>query len=148
MSTSASVRRTTAIVLAAGALVGSAALPAVAGGGHRAPRHHVVLGEIRYDSPGRDTGSNRSLNGEWVEVTNEGRHGVNLDGWTLSDSDGNRYHFEDIRLAGRSTVRVRTGHGHDTRTDVYQDNRSCIWSNRADTATLRNDRGRTVDSES
>ncbi len=87
-------------------------------------------------------------NGEWVEVTNTTRRAVNLDGWTLSDSDGNRYRFDSLRLAGRSSVRVHTGVGNDTRTDVYQDRRNYIWSNRADTATLRNDRGRTVDSES
>ncbi|WP_327233642.1 lamin tail domain-containing protein [Streptomyces sp. NBC_01317] len=149
MSTSTTARRTAALVLAAGAMVGAAALPASAVGTHRAaPRSRVVLGEIQYDSPGRDNGSNRSLNGEWVEVTNTTRRAANLDGWTLSDSDGNRYRFDNLRLAGRSSVRVHTGVGNDTRTDVYQDRRSRIWSNRADTATPRNDRGRTVDSES
>ncbi|MFE4373919.1 lamin tail domain-containing protein [Streptomyces sp. NPDC056835] len=146
MSASVSGRRTAALVLAAGALVGAAALPASATG-HQAPRPSVVLGKIQYDSPGRDTGSNRSLNGEWVEVTNKSRRAVNLDGWPLSDRDGNRYTF-DLRLAGRSTVGVHTGDGRDTRTAVYQDNRSYIWENRGDTATLRNDRGRKVDSES
>ncbi|GGK21690.1 hypothetical protein GCM10011583_62100 [Streptomyces camponoticapitis] len=148
MSTSVSVRRTAALVLAAGALVGAAALPVSADGGHRAPRNNVVLGEIQYDSPGRDTRSNHSLNGEWVEVANKGRSRVNLDGWTLSNSDGNRYRFDNLRLGARSTVRVHTGHGRVTRTDVYQDRRTHMWSNRSDTATLRNDRGRTVDSES
>ncbi len=105
-------------------------------------------------APGRDNGANRSLNGGWVEVTNTSRRAVNLDGWTLSDSnsnsDGNRYRYryDNLCLAGRSSVRVHTGVGNDTGTDVYQDRRSYIWSSRADTATLRNDRGRTVDSES
>ncbi|MFE3249349.1 lamin tail domain-containing protein [Streptomyces sp. NPDC059209] len=134
-------------VLVAGALVGAAALPASADP-HRAPaRSAVVLGKIQYDSPGRDNGSNRSLNGEWVDVTNTGRHAVNLRGWTLSDRDGNEYIF-DLRLAGRSTVRVHTGTGRDTRTDVHQDSRRYIWSNVSDTATLRNDRDRVIDTKS
>lgn len=134
-------------VLVASALVSAAALPAAADP-HRAPaRSTVVLGKIQYDSPGRDNGSNRSLNAEWVDVTNTGRRAVNLNGWTLSDRDGNRYTFE-LRLPARSTVRVHTGAGRDTRSDVYQDSRRYIWSNTADTATLRNDRNRTVDTES
>ncbi|MFG3480375.1 lamin tail domain-containing protein, partial [Streptomyces sp. NPDC047980] len=40
-----------------------------------------------------------------------------------------------------------TGIGRDTRTDVYQDRRNYIWDNR-DTATLRNDDGRTIDTKS
>ncbi|MET8329901.1 lamin tail domain-containing protein [Streptomyces sp. NPDC005181] len=128
-------------------------MPASADDGHNRGHHHqayskVVLGDIQYNSPGRDDYSNRSLNGEWVEVTNTGRRAVNLDGWTLSDRSGNRYRFEDLRLAGRATVRVHTGYGRDTRTDVYQDSRDYIWSNYSDRATLRNDRGWTVDTES
>ncbi|MGC4946819.1 lamin tail domain-containing protein [Streptomyces sp. DT224] len=152
---SRSARRITAAVLASGALVAAAALPAVADGhdhgrdhgrGHHAPRPTVVLGEIQYDSPGRDNGSNRSLNGEWVTVTNTGRHAVNLRGWTLSDESHRTYRF-DLRLPGRSSVRVHTGVGRDTRHDVYQDRRDYVWDN-SDTATLRDARGHKVDSES
>jgi hypothetical protein len=45
-----------------------------------------VLGSIQYDSPCRDNRSNRSLNAEWVTVTNTSRHAVNLRGWTLTVS--------------------------------------------------------------
>ncbi|MFI8952579.1 lamin tail domain-containing protein [Streptomyces sp. NPDC053750] len=95
-----------------------------------------------------DDRSNRSLNREWVEITNNTRRAVNLDGWTLRDEDGHRYTFHDYRLAGRSTVRVHTGQGRDTRTDVYQDRRNYVWDNRSDTASLRNDHGRFIDSDS
>ena len=49
------------------------------------------------------------------------------------------------RLNGRATVRIHTGVGRDTRTDPYQDRYPYVWNNRADTATLRNDRGRFID---
>ncbi|MFE4214083.1 lamin tail domain-containing protein [Streptomyces sp. NPDC056844] len=148
---SRSARRITATVLASGALLAAAALPASADGrdhGQNRPaqRSTVVLGKIQYDSPGRDNGSNRSLNAEWVTVTNTGRHAVNLRGWTLSDESGRSYTF-DLRLAGRSSVRVHTGVGRDTRHDVYQDRRNYVWDNE-DTATLRDSRGRKIDSES
>jgi len=53
-----------------------------------------------------------------------------------------------VRLDGRSTVRVHTGTGRDTRHDVYQDRRAYIWNNNGDTATLRGSNGRIVDTES
>lgn len=83
-----------------------------------------------------------------MEITNNSRHSVDLDGWTLRDEDGHRYNSDDYRLRGRSTVRLHTGVGHDTRSDVYQDRRHYVWDNRSDTATLRHDLGRYVDSDS
>ena len=146
-SLSVTARRLTAAALAAGALVGAAATSADAD--HRRPhRPHVEISAVQYDSPGYDDGSKRSLNREWVELTNTSRRSVNLDGWTLSDEDGRTYTFEGFRLDGRSTVRVHTGFGRDSDTDVYQDRRRYVWDNRSDTATLRNDRGRVVDTES
>ncbi|MFB7454677.1 lamin tail domain-containing protein [Streptomyces sp. NPDC056194] len=148
MSASSTARRIAATVLAAGAMVSVAALPASAHDGdrHRTPR--VEISSVQADSPGRDTRSNRSLNAEWIEITNDSRRAVDLDGWTLEDEDGHTYRFEDFRLAGRSTVRIHTGEGRDSRTDLYQDRRNYVWDNRSDTATLRDDRGRVVDTES
>ncbi|MFI2415783.1 lamin tail domain-containing protein [Streptomyces sp. NPDC018947] len=148
MSKSFTARRLTAAALAVGALTAALAVPATAADHHRAPRPNVEISDVQYDSPGRDDRSNRSLNAEWVEITNNTRRAVDLDGWTLRDEAGHRYTFHDYRLEGRSTVRVHTGRGHDTRTDVYQDRRTYVWNNNSETATLRNDRGRFIDSES
>ncbi|MEU0837266.1 lamin tail domain-containing protein [Streptomyces sp. NPDC005969] len=150
MSASRTVRRIAATAVAAGSVVAVATMPASADSDHG--RHqlysNVVLGDIQYDSPGRDDWSNRSLNREWVDVTNTGGRAVDLDGWSLSDRSGKLYRFGDLRLAGRATVRVHTGAGRDTRRDVYQGSRDYIWSNYADEATLRDNRGRTVDTHS
>ncbi|MET8221739.1 lamin tail domain-containing protein [Streptomyces hirsutus] len=144
---SITARRLTAAVLSAGALTAVLTVPASAAE-HRPHRPDVQITDVQYDSPGRDDRSNRSLNKEWVEITNNSRRAVNLDGWTLRDEDGHRYRFDNVRLAGRATVRVHTGIGRDTRTDLYQDRRAYVWDNRSDTATLRDDRGRFVDEES
>ncbi|MEU5242615.1 lamin tail domain-containing protein [Streptomyces asoensis] len=148
MTSSVTARRLAAAALAAGALVSVAALPATAADHARPARAKVEISAVQYDSPGRDDRSNRSLNREWVELTNTTRNTVNLDGWTLEDESGHRYTFRDYRLAGRATVRIHTGVGRDTRTDLYQDRRAYVWNNDRDTATLRNDRGRFVDDES
>ncbi|MCF4138772.1 lamin tail domain-containing protein [Streptomyces sp. Tue 6430] len=141
-----SARGLAAAGLAAAAVVGAVALPASAD--HR-DRPRVEISAVQYDAPGgRDDRSNRSLNREWVELTNTTRHAVNLDGWRLSNRDGRVYTFDDYRLAPRATVRIHTGEGRDTRSDLFQDRRREVWDNRADTATLRNDRNRFVDAES
>ncbi|WP_046776944.1 lamin tail domain-containing protein [Streptomyces yangpuensis] len=150
MSASPAARRVLAVLLAAGTLAGAAALPAAADDhrrDHRRERSSLVIGDVQYDSPGRGDRSNRALNREWVEIRNTGRHSVNLRGFTLTDQQGNRYRFNDFRLDGRSAVKVHTGHGRDTRHDVYQDRRHQIWDDR-DTATLRDHRGNVVDTES
>ncbi|MFI6150690.1 lamin tail domain-containing protein [Streptomyces sp. NPDC051109] len=147
---SSSVRRIAATLLAAGTVVGAAALPAAAQDHdrHHQQRPRVEISRVQADSPGRDDRSNRSLNAEWVEITNTTRDAINLRGWTLRDEDGNGYRFDNIRINGRATLRIHTGSGHNTRTDLFQNSRDYVWDNRADTATLRDDRGRTVDTES
>ncbi|MFJ1811215.1 MULTISPECIES: lamin tail domain-containing protein [unclassified Streptomyces] len=51
----------------------------------------MEISAVQYDSPGRDDRSNRSLNKEWVELTNATRQAVSLDGWTLKDASGHTY---------------------------------------------------------
>ncbi|MFJ3205960.1 lamin tail domain-containing protein [Streptomyces sp. NPDC086989] len=147
-SASSSVRRIGAAVLAAGAVVGAAALPAAAQDRGHQQRPRVEISRVQAVSPGREDRSNRSLNGEWVEITNTTRNPINLRGWTLRDDDGNRYRFDNVRINSRATIRIHTGTGRNTRTDLFQNRRDYVWDNRADTATLRDDRGRTIDTES
>jgi hypothetical protein len=145
VSVSVTARRLAAAVAAAGALVGTVALPASAA--DHAPRQHresVVISSVHLDSQNRGHRSNHSLNREWVEIKNNSRRSVNLSGWTLSDQHGHKYTFRHYRLDGRSAVRVHTGVGRDTRRDLFQDRRNQVWDRR-DTATLRNERGRVVD---
>ncbi|MFF9156540.1 lamin tail domain-containing protein [Streptomyces sp. NPDC014846] len=152
MSVSVSViaRRVAAGAAAAAALVGAAALPASAADHDhgRSFGEHVVISDVQYRSPGRDNRSNLVLNREWVQLTNQERRAVNLDGWTLSTENGRIYTFRHYRLDGRSTVRVHTGIGRDGGNDLYQDRRRDVLDDRSGTATLRNDRGRLVDSVS
>ncbi|MFI9185087.1 lamin tail domain-containing protein [Streptomyces goshikiensis] len=169
MSASLTTRRTLAAVLAAGALIGAAAMPAAADGhghgrdngrnhgrdhvrehdhgrDHRAPSS-IAIGEVQNEDGMRGDRFGRALNREWVEVKNTGRHAVNLRGYTLTDEQGNRYRFPDFRLDGRSSVKVHTGQGRNTRHDLYQDRRRQVWDD-SDTATLRDDRGNIIDTES
>ncbi|MFK0159025.1 lamin tail domain-containing protein [Streptomyces sp. NPDC090493] len=147
VSVSATARRLGSAAAVAAALVAATALPAVA---RPAVPHRdaVVISAVQHDLRGRAVYPGRALNREWVDVTNTSRRDVDLRGWSLSDDAGNTYTFRHYRLAGGATVRVHTGEGRDTRSDLYQDRRSSVWNRDADTATLRNDHGRYVDSAS
>ncbi|SHN36929.1 lamin tail domain-containing protein [Actinacidiphila paucisporea] len=166
--------RLTASALVAGAALAAAALPAAAADhGQRHEQRHdqrhdqgyeqrhdqrheqgheqgheqrpqVVLGQVQYAASGR---SHRRLNEQWVTVTNTSRRPVSLDRWTLSDSDHHTYRFDDVTLDGHQSVRVHAGSGRDTDRDLYQGSRSSVWD-ASDTATLRDNRGRLVDTES
>ncbi|WP_251094723.1 lamin tail domain-containing protein [Streptomyces sp. Caat 7-52] len=117
-------------------------------GSHRADSSQVVISGAQLPSTPRYDRSNAALNKEWVEVTNDSRRDVNLDGWTLSDEDGHPYTFRHYRLRAHQAVRVHTGFGRDRKNDLYQDRNRSVWDSEHDTATLRNDHGRFIDSAS
>lgn len=100
-----------------------------------------MIHEIFYNSPGRDTGSNASLNAEWVQLFNRSGHRVTLTRWTLRDAVGHVYPFGTYSLRAHAYVRIHTGRGANTRTDRYWGQRWYIWNNDGDTATLRNASG-------
>ncbi|MFI0940512.1 lamin tail domain-containing protein [Streptomyces sp. NPDC021020] len=140
--------RLAATVLAAGALVTVAALPASAApaqhGRHQQMGAQVVLGSVHHT---RDTRSARGLNDEWITVTNEGRRTVSLDHWTLTDADHHVYRFGHVTLRAHQSLRVHSGRGHNTYRDLYQGGTRSVWGSN-DRATLRDARGHVVDTES
>ncbi len=92
--------------------------------------------EVVYDAPGDD---NDNLNGEWVEITNQGSSAASMSGWVLKDeSASHRYPFPNgFTLAAGASVEVFTGCGTDTTTDLYWCNTgSAVWNNGGDTAFL------------
>src|SRR5215203_1603174 len=72
----------------------------------------IQITKVYYNSPGSDTGSNTSLNAEWVRITNTGTTSRYLTGWTLRDAQGHTYTFGTFRLAAGARVYVHTGEGH------------------------------------
>ncbi|MGH2688830.1 MAG: lamin tail domain-containing protein, partial [Actinomycetota bacterium] len=85
-----------------------------------------------------------NANEEWVEVRSTASVPIALSGWTVSDVAGNTYTFKSgFSLAGGATVRLRSGTGSDTSTDLYW-GIGHVWNNSGDTAFLRNPSGATV----
>jgi hypothetical protein len=103
--------------------------PAQAAGGVKI--HHVW-----FDSPGSDNRSNKSLNGEWVQLKNTSGKAVSLKGWVLKDASNHKYVFPDVKIGAGKYLKIHTGSGTNTASDRYQGRRAYVWNNDRDTATL------------
>src|SRR3954471_15031358 len=126
--------------VAVGAALAVAVLPSTADAASA-----VRLGTVQYDSPGSDTGSNLSLNAEWVTITNHAATKRTLTGWTLRDGQSHVYRFPAFTLAAGASVRVHTGNGADGAQNLYWANSNYVWNNTGDKATLKNKAGTTID---
>lgn len=137
--------RVIATACAAGTAVGAAAAvllataPADAAGS-------VHITEIYYNSPGSDTRSNTSINGEWVLIKNTTSKSASLKGWTLTDASRHTYTVPTFTLKAGKTVKIRTGKGGNTSATLYQGRAAYVWNNDKDTATLRKSTGSKADS--
>ncbi|MFG2886847.1 lamin tail domain-containing protein [Streptomyces sp. NPDC048297] len=137
-----SVRIRTALPALAGAALLTGTLlstPAAAAGG-------VVIHRVWFDSPGKDTGSNTSLNAEWVQIRNTSGSAISLNGWILKDASNHKYVFPNVKIGAGKYLKVHTGRGSDTSSDKYQGRRAYVWNNDKDTATLTKASGTKVDS--
>lgn len=101
----------------------------------------VVIREIFYNSPGKDTGSNASLNAEWVLLYNRTNRTITLTHWTLRDKAGHVYRFGTFRINAHRNVKIHTGRGASGQTNRFWGHRWYIWNNDGDRAMLKNASG-------
>jgi hypothetical protein len=93
----------------------------------------------------RDTGTNQSLNGEWIRLRNAGRNARQLRGWSISDADGHVYRFGRLKLRSGASVTVHSGRGRDTARHRYWGRHDDVWDNNRDSARLRRADGTLAD---
>lgn len=111
----------------------------------------IRIRRINFDPVGYDSGSNQSLNREYIVVTNAGTSARRLTGWILVDGNrDNRYTFPRLRLEPGAAVRVRSGRGADTvhssgDHDYYWNLNRYVWDNTGDSARLLRRPGVLVD---
>ena len=97
---------------------------------------------VYYNSPGSDTGSNSSLNAEYVRLENVCSSSRSLSGWTLRDRTGYTYDkFGTFRLGAGKTVTIHTGKGSNTASHRYWGRSWYVWNNTGDKAYLRDSAG-------
>ena len=85
---------------------------------------------------------------EYVCFTNRGGARENMTNWTVRDEANHTYTFGSFGLGPGATVRLHTGHGADSATDVYWNRNSAVWNNDGDTVYLHDKVGNLVDSHS
>jgi len=101
----------------------------------------IKISRVYFDSPGSDTGSNTSLNAEWIKLRNGCASGKSLNGWTVRDTSSHVYRFDAYTLRAGGYVKIHTGNGADTAGHRYWDADGYVWNNSGDTAKLKNAAG-------
>jgi LysM repeat protein len=81
---------------------------------------------------------------EAVFIFNSGR-AVRMEGWTLTDAQENVYTFPNLFLGTGGSVRVHTGPGSNSATDLYWGLDAPVWGEPGDVATLRDESGLVID---
>ena len=104
----------------------------------------VSITAVQYDSPGSDRGGNASLNAEWIRITNTTATKKVLTGWTLRDIARHVYRFPTFTLGAGKSVRVHTGSGANSATDLYWAMHWYVWNNDGDKAILKTASGTVV----
>jgi hypothetical protein len=104
----------------------------------------VQIVRVQYDSPGKDTGTNGSLNAEYVVIKNTSSRRQVLTGWTLRDRQNHAFKFPTFTLGGGRSVTVHTGKGAASSTNRYYNRTWYVWNNTGDAAILRNASGTQV----
>jgi LysM repeat protein len=73
---------------------------------------------------------------EAVEVINNGSSQASLQGWTLSDGQGNSYTFSQVTLFGDGAgIMLHTATGQDGATDIFWGRDAAVWQS-GDTVVL------------
>lgn len=124
--------RRTAVAIGVFALFGTALISVGAEASAATPCTQIY--RIVYNSPGKDTWSNASLNGEWIQLHNRCTRSITLTSLRIRDAAGHVYAFSTYKLGPHKYVKVHTGRGTNTSTDRYWGLKGYVWNNDKDTA--------------
>ena len=101
----------------------------------------VYIYKVYFDSPGSDTGSNSSLNAEYVVIRNGDNVSHTVSGWTVRDAAGHVYKFGTLRLGAGKQAIIHTGDGTkyttSASTHLYWGREWYVWNNNGDKVILR-----------
>jgi hypothetical protein len=88
-------------------------------------------------------GSREDPNGEYVCLKNYNGEPADMTGWRLRDDQEHEYRFPHFVLAVGATVKVRSGPGQNTATELHWAS-GLVWNNGGDTILLIDTQGREV----
>jgi hypothetical protein len=82
-------------------------------------------------------GQNAQVNAEWIVVKNTASRARNLRGWFIREKKGNRtYTFPRFTLCGGCKVKIHSGVGTNTATDLFWSRSKQVWADNDDHAIL------------
>lgn len=67
------------------------------------------------------------LDNEMILIRNTGQSSADLQGWQISDEDGNLYTFKVLNLPASAAVQLHTSAGKDTVIDLYWGLSAPLW---------------------
>ncbi|HVW32937.1 MAG TPA: lamin tail domain-containing protein [Acidimicrobiia bacterium] len=104
----------------------------------------IGFGRMQCDAPGTPDDAH-NINDEWVELVNSTAAAADLGRWTVADDAANTYTVPaGFTLGAQATVRLHSGGGTDTGSDLYWGRSQHVWNNDGDTAHLRDAGGTPV----
>jgi Lamin Tail Domain len=102
----------------------------------------IQFRKIQYDPSGSDVpATNYQLNREYLTLTNAGTTTRTLTSWTVRDLANHVYTFPSFELGPGKSVRLHTGKGTNTSSDLYWGRGWYVWNNTGDKATSRDSNG-------
>jgi hypothetical protein len=107
------------------------------------PKANITIDEIAYRKSLVD------LNGDYATITNRGQTPQSLNGWWLDSPKWDhvdRFYFPNgITMQPSTSIRVHSGPGNDTSTDIYMFRTTIMWDQQPyDLAVLYDNYGREV----
>lgn len=90
----------------------------------------LIVTSFQFDAEGND---NDNINGEWFILLNNSGETIFLQNFYFYDESYHRYLFPDYVLKSGSSIKVHTGNGENTATNLYAGFDEPIWNNAGDT---------------
>jgi micrococcal nuclease len=101
----------------------------------------IEIVEFHYDAKGED---DKNLNDEFVIFKNNCNFSVNLSGWTVKDRSFNVFTFPEFELEAKAEVKLCSGSGKNTKSEIFWNSKHSIWNNDGDTLYLRDKDGNLI----
>jgi len=93
----------------------------------------ISINKINANAPGNDE---ENVNGEWLEIKNQGKEGLSLDSFYLKDESNNLFTFPAISLKGNTSLKIYSGKGKNNNHEIYWGSNRPIWNNDSDSVYL------------
>lgn len=106
------------------------------------PDVRIDIAASQVNSRGDDSAS-----AEYICLVNRSSDDVDLLGWELRDAEGSVNVLPDLTLGAGQHLRVHPGGGHNSGSDVYGEGDEAVWNNQGDTATLLDESGNVIDTQ-